>query len=208
MLKRQNFTPIQALGAAGGGLLNLAQGRKVDLNALLQQQKEIRAQQEMQQNPQNQPYTPPGNPILDSAEGLDMNPNLVPGASIGGQDVIQKLMQAIGQTESGKRYGILGPETKSGDRAYGQYQVMGNNIPQWSQQVLGKQLTPEEFLANPAAQDAIAKAKLGEYYKQTGNIDDASSMWFSGRPMRNNQSRDILGTSVPEYVAKVRRSYA
>ena len=62
---------------------------------------------------------------------------------------------AISGIESGGNYSALGPKTKSGDQAYGKYQVMGANIPQWSQEALGKPLTPDQFLADPAAQDAI-----------------------------------------------------
>lgn len=62
---------------------------------------------------------------------------------------------AITGIESGGRYDAIGPRTKSGDRAYGKYQVMGSNLPQWTQAALGKVLTPDQFLADPNAQEAV-----------------------------------------------------
>lgn len=118
---------------------------------------------------------------------------------------VDKLMNAISSVESGGRYDAMGPRTKSGDRAYGRYQVMGNNIPGWTKNALGESLTPDQFLNNPQAQDSVARHYLGQYLDKYGNPQDAASMWFSGRPARNNNSRDILGTSVPQYVNRVTR---
>lgn len=71
---------------------------------------------------------------------------------------------AISRIESGGRYDRLGPVTKSGDRAYGRYQVMGANIPAWTKQFYDKSLTPEEFLGNQAAQDAVFKGQFVDNY--------------------------------------------
>ena len=80
-------------------------------------------------------------------------------------------------------YDVLGPVTKSGDRAYGKYQVIGDNIPSWTKEVLGVEMTPDEFLDDPAAQDKVARAKLGQYIQQTGSPQDAASMWLTGKPL-------------------------
>src|SRR5882672_2502413 len=55
--------------------------------------------------------------------------------------------RAISGIESGGRYDLLGPVTKTGDRAYGKYQVMGANVGPWTKEVLGKELSPDEFLS-------------------------------------------------------------
>jgi hypothetical protein len=110
---------------------------------------------------------------------------------------------AISSIESGGKYDITGPVTKSGDRAYGRYQVMGNNIGPWTREILGKEMTPEEFLRTPEAQDKVFDARFGGYVKQYGNPQDAASMWFSGRPMaKAGNAKDVLGTTVPGYVSK------
>jgi hypothetical protein len=110
---------------------------------------------------------------------------------------------AISGIESGGRYGLLGPVIpKTGDRAYGKYQVMGANIPQWTQQYYGKSLSPQEFLANPQAQDAVFNGKFGQYAQKYGPVG-ASKAWFAGqRGMNNPNAKDMLGTSVADYGRK------
>ena len=43
---------------------------------------------------------------------------------------------------------------------------MGANIPTWSKEVLGRAVTPQEFLADPKIQDAIFDAKFGDYVRE------------------------------------------
>ena len=110
--------------------------------------------------------------------------------------------KAIAGIESGGKYDKLGPVTKTGDRAYGKYQVMGANIPQWSQEALGTKLTPEQFLADQKAQDAVFNTKFGTYEQKYGP-EGAAKAWFAGeRGMNNPGARDQLGTSVADYASK------
>lgn len=118
-------------------------------------------------------------------------------------DTLDRILKGIGQVESGHNYGITGPATRDGDRAYGAYQVMGKNIGPWSKEALGRELTPQEFLADPEAQHAIAKHKVSQYYNQYQNPDDVASMWFSGRPAAGNNRSDTYNT-VPQYLSKFR----
>lgn len=186
------FSQGDAMGAFGLGLLNMSQDKQVNPAQNL-------AYWSMQNN-QPQTATPETQPFqgVNPTYTLPMNST---------DDAVTRLMQSIGHLESGNRYTELGPRTRSGDRAYGQYQVMGANIPSWTKEILGVSMTPEQFLTDKNAQDAVAKAKLGGYLKQYGNINDAASMWFSGRPYKNNQAKDVLGTSVPQYVATVNKYY-
>lgn len=110
---------------------------------------------------------------------------------------------AISKNESGGNYGELGPVTSKGDRAYGKYQVMGNNIPEWTQSALGKQLTPEQFLSDKEAQDKVFSNQFGGYVNKTGNPQDAASMWLTGRPLAQGaNASDQLGTTGQSYVNK------
>lgn len=121
-------------------------------------------------------------------------------------DPIAHYAHAIGSIESSNNYSAV-TDTGKGDAAYGRYQVTGANIPVWTKQVLGTAMTPQQFLHDPSAQDAVFKAKFGQYVAQTGNPDDAASMWFSGRPMAQaGNVTDVLGTSVPDYVRKFRQA--
>jgi hypothetical protein len=126
-----------------------------------------------------------------------------------------RLAAAVRFQESGSpsgNYGVLGaPVERAGgrtDRAYGAYQIMGDNIPQWTKEILGYSMTPEEFLRDPQAQDTVAKAKLDQMYQQYGSIEDVASVWFSGRPLNNNNSVDkTSGKTVPSYVSDVINKY-
>ena len=109
----------------------------------------------------------------------------------------------IGGMESGGRYDAVGPDTGGGKRAYGKYQVMDFNIGPWTQEVLGKAMSPQEFLANPQAQDAVFKAKFGQYRQQFGSDEAAARAWFAGPGgMNNPNAKDVLGTTVAGYAQK------
>src|SRR6266571_1212389 len=95
----------------------------------------------------------------------------------------EQYRNAIGTVESSNNYDALGPVTDSGDRAYGRYQVMGANIPEWTQTYLGRQMTPQEFLKDKSAQDAVFDGHTKKTFDKYGNLDDVTSTWFSGRPM-------------------------
>jgi hypothetical protein len=109
---------------------------------------------------------------------------------------------AISSIESGGKYDLLGPLTKSGDRAYGKYQIMGANVPQWTKDVFGYAMTPDQFLADPAAQDAVFNSKFGSYVDKYGPTG-AAKAWFAGEGgMNNPNATDILGTSVADYARR------
>ncbi|MCS0459539.1 phage tail length tape measure family protein [Rhizobium favelukesii] len=116
---------------------------------------------------------------------------------------ISSYAKAIQSIESGGNYGALGPLTKSGDRAYGAYQVMGANIPSWTKGATGQSLTPNQFLANSSAQDAVFSKYFGASVSKYGNPQDAASVWFTGRPRAQGAgASDILGTTGSAYVDK------
>ena len=98
-------------------------------------------------------------------------------------------------------YGAVGPMTRSGNRAYGRYQVMDFNIPNWTRKYVGREMTPDEFLADPRAQDLVFQGEFGSYVNQYGSPEEAASVWFTGRPMSQGAgASDILGTTGAQYV--------
>ena len=109
----------------------------------------------------------------------------------------------MAEIESGGRYTALGTVTKNGDRAYGKYQVMGRNIPVWTETHLGKRMTIQEFVDNPLAQDLLAGIILTKRIGTQHNTHDPIAMRFSGQPLEGNIAQDITGTTVPSYVARV-----
>ena len=116
---------------------------------------------------------------------------------------------AIAGIESGGRYDAVGPPAnEKGQRAYGKYQIMDFNVGPWTQEVLGKPMTPQEFIANPQAQDAVFKAKFGQYVQKHGSPEAASRAWFAGEGGMNNPgAKDVLGTSVQGYGQKFAQAY-
>ncbi|MDX0973789.1 tail length tape measure protein [Sinorhizobium medicae] len=120
--------------------------------------------------------------------------------AVGNIGMYAKAIQAI---ESGGNYGALGPVTRNGDRAYGAYQVMGNNIGPWSEAALGRRLSASEFLGDKSAQDAIFNHRFGGYADKFG-ASGAAQAWFGGPGSvgKGGMGADILGTTGNSYVAK------
>ncbi|KQS84120.1 hypothetical protein [Rhizobium sp. Leaf386] len=116
---------------------------------------------------------------------------------------ISAYARAIQSIESGGRYDALGPITRNGDRAYGAYQVMGNNVGPWSEAALGRRLTANQFLSDRGAQDAIFNHRFGGYVDKYGP-SGAAQAWFGGPGSvgKGGGSADILGTTGTAYVNK------
>lgn len=99
-------------------------------------------------------------------------------------------------------YSAIGPTNARLGRALGRYQIMEANIGPWSREVLGREVTPDEFLANPQIQDAIFDGKFGGYVEKFGP-EGAAQAWFAGPGGVGKMDRqDVLGTSVADYTRK------
>lgn len=103
-------------------------------------------------------------------------------------------------------YSAVGPTNPKLGRPLGRYQVMEANIGPWSREALGREVTADEFLANPQIQDAIFDHRFGGYVKQFGP-EGAAQAWFAGPGGVGKVDRkDVLGTSVGEYGSKLRNA--
>lgn len=154
--------------------------------------------------------------MIQSAQvGREIGNAIAPSITSSLNDNLTSFAAAIRKIESGSyagNYSAIGPVVTSGayagDRAYGAYQVMGKNIASWTKEVLGHSLTISEFLADRAAQDKVFFAKFGQSLDKFGNFADATSVWFSGRPLnRAGNSSDGYNT-VPQYVQKANDALA
>lgn len=115
---------------------------------------------------------------------------------------------AIANIESGSQASpyVSVTTNPNGKRALGKYQVMDFNVPEWSQEALGRTLTPEQFLKDPDAQEAIFRHRFGGYVEKYGNPQDAASAWFTGGPRSYGANKsDMFGTTGNSYVAKFDR---
>ena len=202
--RQQKVTLGVQLGESNYNQIFGAGVKYTSLNDLYNNRPEFQAQIEdtMNKNPNLKPEE-----ILQIYEGYEPSFNKPLSTGENGSEV-KKTAEAIGQFESGGNYKAVGPVTSSGDRAYGKYQIMGNNIASWAKEALGYTVDVQKFLGNPVLQDAVAIYKMGQYLKQHGNLEDVASMWFSGRPLSQaGNAKDVIGTTVPSYVKNVRAIY-
>jgi len=92
-------------------------------------------------------------------------------------------------------------------RGGGGYTARGpvvKNIPSWTKEHVGKEMTVQEFLNDPQAQDIVVENELAKNFEKYGKIEDAISVWFTGRPLKKakkaNASDGSIG--VPEYLSR------
>jgi hypothetical protein len=127
---------------------------------------------------------------------------------IGGGGDMSKYREAIASIESkgSGDYAAIGPTHQKLGRALGRYQVMEANIGPWSRAALGREVTPEEFLANPQIQDAVFDHRFGQYVQRHGP-EAAAQAWFAGEGGIGQLGRkDSLGTTVGAYTDKFSRA--
>ena len=121
---------------------------------------------------------------------------------------MQSYRDAIASIESkgSGDYAAVGPSHPKLGRALGRYQVMEANIGPWSQAALGRSVTPDEFLSNPAIQDAIFDHQFKGYVDKFGP-EGAAQAWFGGEGGVGKLDRkDSLGTSIAAYSDKFRNA--
>jgi hypothetical protein len=117
-----------------------------------------------------------------------------------GQKLVLVRSLLVGTTElEALRNAIIGQESAgdhtllnaSGSGAMGLGQVMPENVPAWSREILGREVTTAEFLSNPSLQITIIDGKLQQYWSAAlwqahGNPDEAvrrvASWWYCGDP--------------------------
>lgn len=220
-------TGYKFLSEGPGALMGFADGGDVEDNAmsdLLSHPIQVTKPQQTQQAPQQQKsglgnllkagaglaanyFLPGSGPLVSGGlSALGMADGGRTGYADGGtEDEMDAYLRPLARIESGGQkdpYSVMGPQTKYG-RALGKYQIMEGNVPQWTKAALGRALTKEEFLSNPQAQEATAKHRFGQYLTQAGTPEGAAGMWFGGPDYKKHMgARDVLGTSIPQYMAK------
>ncbi|MDR9777196.1 hypothetical protein RJJ65_32075 [Rhizobium hidalgonense] len=144
-----------------------------------------------------------GSPSPSGSSNIPMTgaANEVSAGSPNGGNSYRDAIAGIESAGSGD-YSAVGPTHPKMGRALGRYQIMESNIGPWSQEALGRTVTPEEFMADPKIQDAIFDKKFGGYVSQYGP-EGAAQAWFAGPGGVGKLDRkDSLGTSVGDYTQK------
>lgn len=102
--------------------------------------------------------------------------------------IVQRLRNAIIAQESNGNSKLV---NESGSGALGFGQVMPEELASWSKEILGYELSQQEFLNRPDLQIKIMDHKLSEYWQAAialanGNEDEAvlrvAAWWYSGDP--------------------------
>lgn len=125
-------------------------------------------------------------------------------AATGGSGSFKAFVRAIAGKESGGNYSATNPSGASG-----KYQILRSNFEPrgrgWDMEILGRDVSYQEFMSNPKIQDAIAIGKLKQYYNKYGPRG-AASAWYSGSP-NNWQSTASQGAypTVAAYVQDIIR---
>jgi hypothetical protein len=145
----------------------------------------------------------PASPAAPVSRAAVPNQPPIPGIQrqTGPMDGYRNAIASIESAGSGD-YAAVGPRHPKLGRALGRYQVMEANIGPWSQEVLGRTVTPDEFMSNPQLQDQIFDGKFQQYVQKFGP-EGAAQAWFGGPGGVGQLNRqDSLGTSIAEYTSK------
>lgn len=149
------------------------------------------------QGPPMGSYAAPGN----SGVGQPQPPVQSAAAPSGAPGNPQAYRDAVASIESAGsgNYSAIGPTNPKLGPALGRYGIMEGNLAEWSKAALGHEITADQFLADPAAQDAIFDNRFGGYVKQFGP-EGAAQAWFAGPGgVGKTDRKDVLGTDVGTY---------
>lgn len=127
------------------------------------------------------------------------SPNAIPAIGATGQPTSYRDAIAGIESAGSGDYAAIGATHPKYGRALGRYQVMEANIGPWSKAALGREVTADEFMADPALQDQIFDHQFGQYVDKYGE-EGAAQAWLGGSGGVGKTSRtDSLGTSIGEY---------
>jgi hypothetical protein len=123
--------------------------------------------------------------------------------------ILDALMSAVISQESNGDSQVQHPVSK----AMGLGQVIPDNIPAWTKETFGQELTAEQFRSSPDAQMYVIRQKLLQYYRQAiaasgGDLHLAvrrvSAQWYSGQPnLYDSMNPVATGPSIKDYTLQV-----
>jgi len=146
---------------------------------------------------------------INRALGINLTPGPKDSSTRGAEEVsgtVARIVGAISMAESSGGKNTNHPVVKGGmykgQRAIGEYAIMPGNVPQWTKQALGYEMSVEDFKDNPDAQAYVTEYKINEYYNKYGTVEDAASVWFTGKTVKEAGNVSDGYTTAPEYLQK------
>jgi hypothetical protein len=154
--------------------------------------------------------------ILRGAAEIDQTSLRDPTNLRGGAGNVGAFRAAIIGKESGGNYNAVNPDSG----ALGIGQVMPDNVGPWTEKYLGRRLTPQQFLKDPKAQDAVINGRFRDMlndqaaagYKGEEAIRRAAAVWYSGRGNLWNDTKPQYSNgrrypSIAEYTKAIYDAY-
>jgi hypothetical protein len=149
--------------------------------------------------PSTQPVAP--SPVVLRARSLPIDPVT--------NQILDALMSAVISQESNGDSQVQHPVSK----AMGLGQVLPSNIPAWTRETFGQELTEQQFRSSPDAQMYVIRQKLFQYYGQAiaasgGNLHLAvrrvGAQWYSGQSDLYDSTKPVAtGPSIQDYTQQV-----
>lgn len=138
---------------------------------------------------------PAGVGTASPPQPMDVYQNTIKHMETGGQkDPYSAMVPSVDPKSGATRYAV------------GAYGIMDSNVPSWTKDALGRSMTPQEFAADPSAQDAVFRAKFGNYVQKYGP-EGAARAWLAGEGGMNNPNvKDTFGTDPISYGRKFANS--
>jgi hypothetical protein len=129
---------------------------------------------------------------------------------------VSRFRGAIFAKESGGNYSAVNPDSG----ALGVGQVMPYNVGPWTKKYLGRTLTPQQFLKDRAAQDAVVNGRFKDMledqrragYSGEEAIRRAAAVWYSGQAGLWNNTKPQYSNgrrypSIAEYTQDIWKRY-
>ena len=105
------------------------------------------------------------------------------------------------------------PTQKNEDSgAMGELQVMPDNIGPWSKEILGREVTKEEFMADPEIQRKVGRGKLRQYYNEyllRGESPDeairkTAASWYAGPNWESSYGPNFHNDTKPQMYGRTK----
>jgi hypothetical protein len=121
------------------------------------------------------------------------------------EGILNALVSSIVSQESSGNHSLKHPVSG----ALGMGQVLPSNLPEWTTETFGREVSPEQFLASRDIQYFVIRQKLLQYYlrgiKASGGdlytaIRRVAAQWYSGQPDAIDSVKPVAtGPSVQKY---------